>query len=64
MVKSNHILGYSLTGIYADSENINGTDTVQFYGDPWFWGDDGASHGTHVVGIIVIDSVDSDASFC
>jgi serine protease len=34
------------------SENINGTDTVKFYGEPWLWGGDKAGHGTHVAGII------------
>ena len=26
-------------------ENVNGTDTVKFYGDPWSWGNDGMGHG-------------------
>ena len=32
--------------------NINGTDTVKFYGDPLEWDGDKAGHGTHVAGII------------
>ena len=31
-----------------NNENVNGTDTVKFYGDPWAWGKDGSGHGKFV----------------